>query len=440
MSGRQHHSELYPNTGKKRRNPRKKALIGSSIGILAVAAVSTGYYELHRPLSAVSPTGKAITPVHIKETPQDVGRTNVLLIGTDTRPHQVGGNTDVLILCSIDPKSQRIEMLSIPRDTKVTLPDGTVGKINSALWVGGPQATVNVVSTLIHQPIDSYALTHFGGLVDIVNTIHGITVNVPEPMHYNTGDKQYGMIDLNPGVQTLNGPQALGFVRFREDALGDIGRTERQQVFLQALAAKLLRPSNIPQLPTLVHEFYSTVQTNMSVLQILKLASDAGQFKTYKIIHETLPGSFHNPNPNIPGDLSYWIVNPNEAKWAAQQFFDNGVVQANPVQDPSVTQNWTPPTSPSTNPTSKSTGSGNTGRSGPGTSPSGSSPVSYSVNVSSAYVRSGPGTNYSVIASVLQGQTVQVIGTSGKWDKIQLNSTQTGYIAGWLVTKTSNNL
>lgn len=436
MSGRHRHSEQYPNTGDKRRTPRKKTIIWSSLGVLAIAAVGAGYYELHRPLSAVAPTGRTITPVHIKKNSQDVGRTNVLLIGTDTRPGQVGGNTDVLILCSIDPKNQRIEMLSIPRDTKVPLPNGSVGKINSALWLGGPQATANVVATLIHQPIDDYALTHFGGLVDIVNTVHGITVNVPEPMHYNTGDKRYGMINLNPGVQTLNGPQALGFVRFREDALGDIGRTERQQVFLQALATKLLQPANIPQLPTLVREFYRTVQTNMSVLQILKLASDAGQFKTYKIIHETLPGSFHNPNPNIPGDLSYWIVNPNEAKWAAQQFFYNGVVQSNPIQDPSFTQNWTPPTTPSTNPSSNGTGSGNTGGSNSGTTSNQYSPVPYSVNVSSAYVRSGPGTNYRIIASVLQDQTVQVIGTSGKWDEIELNSTQTGYIAGWLVTKT----
>lgn len=432
MLGRHRNSN---DSSTKKRHPRRSAVLWSSMGVLVLSAIAIGYHELHKPLSAVPNVGPPVKPVQIKKTPADIGRTNILLIGTDTRPNQTGGNTDVMILCSIDPQNKRIEMMSVPRDTKINLPDGSVGKINAALSMGGPQATINIVSTLLNEPIDDYALTHFGGLVNVIDTLHGITINVPEPMHYNTGDKKWNMINLKPGVQTLNGVQALGFVRFREDALGDIGRTERQQQFLTALAQKLLRPANVTKLPALVNEFYSTVQTNMSMLQILTLASQANQFKSYKIIHETLPGSFHNPDPNIPGDLSYWIVNPNEAKWSAQQFFNDGVVQSNPIQDPSVTQNWTKPTTPPANQTGNSTGGGSSSNSttgGPPPSATGPS-VPYTVSASSAYIRSGPGTQYAVVASVLQGQIVQVIGASGTWDKIQVNATQTGYIAGWLL-------
>lgn len=302
------------------------------------------YYALTRPLThteAAQYKGKMLPPVETT-APKDK-RTNILLIGTDTRAGEPGGNTDVLILCSIDRKNKRIELLSIPRDTKVMFPDGTYSKINEGFMLGGPALTESLVNDLIHQPIDHYALTHFGGLVDIIDTIGGITMKVDKRMHYNTGDKQYAVINLRPGVQTLTGEQALGYVRFRHDTLGDISRTERQQKFLTALANQLLQPTNVTKLPMLVREFWGTIDTDMSMFDVLGLAEKAKQYKGYQIIHETLPGSFHDPDKNTPNDSSYWIVNPQEARYIAEQFFDKGVVVRSPIQDPSVTKNWTPP-------------------------------------------------------------------------------------------------
>ncbi|GGJ10059.1 hypothetical protein GCM10010885_19030 [Alicyclobacillus cellulosilyticus] len=370
------------------------------------------YYVMSQPLSAMPP---GVNPFH--PYPEPHGRTNILLIGTDTRPGETGGNTDVLIVCSIDNAHQRIELLSIPRDTRVQYPDGHYDKINASLDIGGPNLTLSLVEQLLQMRIDSYALTHFGGLVDIINTIGGITINVPEPMHYNTGDKQYGIIDLNPGVQTLTGEQALGFVRFRNDPLGDIGRTERQQQFLTALAHKLLQPQNIPRLPILVQEFWHTIDTNMSMLDILGVAYHAGQFKHYRIIHETLPGSFETLN-----GISYWLVNPLQAKWVAKQFFDKGVVQANPIQTPSYTETWTPPVS-------AASGGAQSGAAGGG--------GTQKVTTMSVHVRSGPGTNYPVIGSLDGGTVVTVIHTRGTWDQVALADGRTGYVAAWLLKPTA---
>ena len=334
----------------KPKSTRRRALWISLLSILGALIFLGGgaYYWLTRPLThqvkypdVRLPKTSAATPAK----PEDKTRETVLLIGTDSRPGEPGGNTDVLILTSIDPKNERIEMLSIPRDTKVMYPDGTYAKVNQALMLGGPNLTKSLMTELTGQPIDNYALTHFGGLVDIINTIGGITINVPERMYYNTGDKQYNIINLHKGVQTLNGVQALGFVRFRHDALGDIGRTERQQQFLKALSEKLLQPDNIPKLPTLIREFWGTMDTDMSLLDVLKLGARADTYRGYQIIHETLPGSFHNPDPSVKNDESYWIVNPHEAKYAATQLFEHGLVQRNPIQDPTVTKHWTPPTS-----------------------------------------------------------------------------------------------
>lgn len=447
------------------KSSRKKWVILSIILIIVIIIGGAGYYFLTQPLThhtkypsffsnaAQNQAANSTGPPAMAPT-DNSQRENILLIGTDTRPGEVGGNTDALILASLDAKNHRIELLSIPRDAKVMYPDGSYAKINEGLMLGGPQLTKKLVEELTGQRIDHYALTHFGGLVDIINTVGGITVDVAEPMHYNTGDKEYNIIDLNPGVQTLNGVQALGFVRFRHDALGDIGRTERQQQFLKALEKKLLQPANITKLPTLVREFWGTIDSDMTLLNVLQLASHANDYKDYKVISETLPGSFHNPTSKT--DQSYWIVNPVQAKWTAQQFFENGLVQSNPVQVPAVTQNWTPPTHTSTSnstgtsnsstdnsPTSNTTGSsgqtaGNTASTGNTTNFHVTPTMQHvmTVNASSVFIRSGPGTNYPVIASALHGQSVTVIGTSGRWDEVIVGNGQDGFVYGSLLDAT----
>ncbi|WP_054969192.1 LCP family protein [Alicyclobacillus ferrooxydans] len=351
MAGR-HARKQSPESMRLKRHKAVRIGIPTTLGALLILG-GAAYYRLNRPLTHdvqypayTTPSNTTTNAITTPVAPPEPSRQTVLVIGTDTRPGETGGNTDVLILASIDPKNKRIELLSVPRDTKVTYPNGSSAKINEGLMLGGPTLTKSVVSQLTGQHIDNYALTHFGGLVQIINTIGGITLNVPERMYYNTGDTEYNIINLHPGVQTLNGAQALGFVRFRHDALGDIGRTQRQQEFLQALSDKLLQPQNITKLPTLVREFWGTMDTDMSTLNVLQLAANANTYRGYQIIHETLPGSFHNPDPKIRNDVSYWIVNPLEAKYMATQFFENGLIQKNPVQDPSVTENWKTPSEP----------------------------------------------------------------------------------------------
>jgi polyisoprenyl-teichoic acid--peptidoglycan teichoic acid transferase len=343
MAGRHLKKKPKPWNDTKLQRKRRTVIIASAMaGCLTLGA--GGYYALTRPLThteAAQYKGMTLPPV--ETTAPDEARTNILLIGTDNRAGEPGGNADVLILCSIDRKNKRIELMSIPRDTKVMFPDGSSSKINEGLMLGGPALAETLVNQLIHQPIDHYALTHFGGLVDIIDTLGGVTMKVDKRMYYNTGDKQYAVINLRPGAQTLTGEQALGYVRFRHDTLGDIGRTERQQKFLTALAHQLLKPTNVTKLPTLVREFWGTIDTDMSMLDVLGLAEKAKQYEGYQIIHETLPGSFHDPDKNSPNDQSYWIVNPQEARYVAEQFFDKGVVVHSPIQDPQVTENWTPP-------------------------------------------------------------------------------------------------
>jgi LCP family protein required for cell wall assembly len=443
---------------------RRRILIWSGIGAAVVVLGGVAYGMMHRSIGQPLPTG--LTGRY--NWHDNATRTTILLVGTDTRPGDTGGNTDVMMVASIDNNNKRIEVLSIPRDTRVAFPDGSYQKINAAYNVGGIALSDRLVQDLIHVDIPYYAITHFGGLVNVIDTVGGVTLNVPEPMHFNTGDKQYGIIDLNKGYQHLSGAQALGFVRFREDALGDIGRTLRQHEFMSALEQALLQPSNITKLPALVSEFSSTITTNFTTSNLLGFASNASTYKGYKLISETLPGAYHNPQ--YPGDASYWTVNPAQAQWVAKQFFQNGIEQANPIETETEVNNWTPPLTNQNGTTDNSiqgTGSSDTQSNNQAnntttlattnstnsaasdtnnttnlatstvtnsTTPSTAvAPVQMVVTGGGANIRSGPGTNNSIVGSLLQGNSVTVIGKSGQWDEVQLGNGASGYIADFLL-------
>ncbi|UOF91927.1 LCP family protein [Fodinisporobacter ferrooxydans] len=454
---------------RKKKKSKLPVLIGT-LGVLLLLGSGAGWYVLASPLQAhtrIMPSDQNTnfnSGANSNQSQQDASdmlsqqRINILLIGTDTRPgeSELASNTDSLILASLDMEHNRIEMLSIPRDTRIDIPGHGMDKINAALPIGGIKLTEQLVADLIGQPIDYYAITKFGGLKGIVDTVGGVTINVDRNMYYNTGDTQDNIIDLKKGLQTLNGSQALGYVRFREDALGDIQRTMRQQIFLQALKDKLLSIQTIPKLPSIIQQFWSMFNTNLPQSDALKLATRAEIFSHQPVIHETLPGSFETIN-----GVSYWRVNQSEAKYVANEFLNDGKVIQNPVQDPETTINWTPSSSnPSTgtasnqandangagtgtntgtnananansqtggnqNSTASTDNSSNSANSG---NPSATSPSNQEGTAQAPLnVRSGPGMNYRILTSLHVGEHVTILKNEGSWDKIALSNGTIGY-------------
>lgn len=331
---------------------RKHPIIKFALCFIGLCTTMAGLalFQTHPSVPPRKATAQIIQPSsqrapHAQKAPVKPlsGRETFLLIGSDERPRSTCGNSDVLCVVSLDHEHHRIAMLSIPRDTQVAFPDGKYRKINDSLAIGGPSLTCQVVESLIGISIDHYAIAAFDGLVQIVDRLGGLDLDVPRNMYYRTGDKRHGLIRLHKGHQHLNGEQALGFVRFRHDTLGDIGRTERQQAFLVALKGRLLRPESLPKLPSIAIDLARNVDTDASPLYIGKLIASSYRLKTYETIHGTLPGSFHDPEAGNPGDLSYWIVNPKEARYVSKRFFVDGMSPGNPIQDPSVTKTWTIP-------------------------------------------------------------------------------------------------
>ena len=243
-------------------------------------------------------------------------RINILVLGTDSRGEK-GGRTDSIMLFSLDLKKNKINMLSIPRDSRVQIADEkNKDKINHAFARGGVERTKKTVENLLKVPVDYYAVTDFQGFESIIDVLGGIEIDVDKRMYYHT---DYGTINLRPGLQTLNGEDALGYVRYRHDALGDITRAGRQQIFMKAVMQKMLQPQNVAKLPTLLPAVTNAMETDISTSRLLLLAKNfAGMNMAEDIRMEVLPGTFANY-----GGVSYWEINEAEMAALIPQLFDD---------------------------------------------------------------------------------------------------------------------
>ncbi|UWG96672.1 LCP family protein [Dehalobacter sp. DCM] len=273
-------------------------------------------------------------------------RVSFLLIGADKRPGATSFNSDSIIVASFDPETKIISLLSIPRDTRVTLSGSdSYCKINAVPMLRDIDELKKQVTELTGIKLNGYLLTNFDGFKDIIDTLGGITIDVEKDMYYETGDKQDGVIDLKAGVQELNGTKALQYARFRHDATADIGRTARQQKVLTAVAKEMLKPATVLKLPKLIPQLLEAVETDLTFKDMTRLAGAAKSFEEATIVTQTLPGDA----VNLDG-LSYWEVNREAAKEVAQNLllgkttdkvWDTSVITS---MDPDVKAHMTTPT------------------------------------------------------------------------------------------------
>jgi LCP family protein required for cell wall assembly len=233
----------------------------------------------------------------------------VLLLGIDNRARQVSiERTDTIMVVHVNTRTGRVSLMSVPRDTMVDVVGHGVQKINSvAEFEGGPMATVDAVNRLLGTNIQYWVLTNFSGFQSVIDALGCVNIDVPTVMNYNASDVH---IHLEPGVQCLNGTQALDFVRWRETALGDIARTKDQQMLIKAVAHRLLTPGGLARLPLVLPAMGRAVQTNLpgrDILTLIRIAHTMGD-KSHPELSETLPGYYLTYQ-----GLSYWFVIPQNA-------------------------------------------------------------------------------------------------------------------------------
>lgn len=236
---------------------------------------------------------------------------NILVMGIDARNARENSRSDTMILASLDPTTQQVVMVSIPRDTRIKNARGQNDRINSVNWLQGPEAACKEVGKLLNVDVDYYVITNFGGFGDIVDALGGVHIDVETNMYHADPINPELAINLKKGPQYLNGQQALAYVRYRTLPTADIGRTENQQKFIKALAAEMLQTKTILRLPQLIPELYENVKTNIPLQDMIYLGQMTQKLDLENIIALTLPGYFLTDSQT---GASYWEADKKIAK------------------------------------------------------------------------------------------------------------------------------
>ncbi len=233
--------------------------------------------------------------------------------------NNLNGMSDAMLLIRFDPATQKVAVLSIPRDSRVNIQGVGTTKINFANYAGGASLSAQTVSQVLGDiPIDRYIRFNVNGFGKLVDALGGIDIYVPKKLKYQD-DSQHLYINLNAGQQKLNGNKAVQYMRYRHDDLGDIGRVQRQQAFFRAFIDQKLKPESITKFPEILAILKDNIDTNLSVEEVLALASYTSKTDRKSIQMHMAPGRFSNPGEF--DNLSYWILdNRLLAKLMSQNF------------------------------------------------------------------------------------------------------------------------
>lgn len=204
----------------------------------------------------------------------------ILLLGLDysydsrAQRHTKDARTDTIMVMRVEPRAKTLSLLSLPRDLLVELAGtgGAYDKINAAYSSGGVQATRMTIENFLNLKIDHHIVVKSDVVADMVELLGGVPVTVEKQMDYD--DNWAGLhIHLSPGEQVLNGQQTVGYLRFRNDEEGDLGRIRRQQQFLTALIRELKNPKHLLKYDDLAHAVSNKMSTDLSIEQMASLAN-----------------------------------------------------------------------------------------------------------------------------------------------------------------------
>ena len=238
---------------------------------------------------------------------------NIVLLGVDSNGEGTdkwkGTRSDTIIVLNIDPATHSVNAISIPRDSKVYIAGNHgVDKINSAHAYGGIDLAKKTVEDTLGIRINKYIVVHDDGVKEVIDALGGIPIYVEKRMNYDDFSGKLH-IHLEKGNHVLSGQEAVGYLRYRHDGLGDIGRTQRQQWFLRGFLSRLQSPQTISKIPQIVSISKKYIKTDMSVYELSQLAALAKGFDEGNIQIAMLPGA-----PNVKGGASYWILDPDKVQ------------------------------------------------------------------------------------------------------------------------------
>ena len=280
---------------------RKKLHIGRTIFLIIIIVCVIVGIIFAKKLSDLEGNWMALLLGHNKETVKNLETLRILIMGEST------GMSDTIIVCSYNPKTQNVSMLSIPRDTYVTNGNykySVYNKINS-LYSGGetPEKTVQAVNEITGLDINYYILVDTEALIKLVNLIGGVYFDVPIDMNYDD-DGQDLHIHLTKGYQKLTGEQVEQVVRFRHNNDGtsypteygdeDYGRMKTQRNIITEIAKQTIKLKNVTEIKNILNIMKEDVKTNVSFNSIVDYIPYAVNVDMSTIKTSQLPGVSEN--------------------------------------------------------------------------------------------------------------------------------------------------
>jgi LCP family protein required for cell wall assembly len=209
----------------------------------------------------------------------------ILVLGTDEGPNRTGPfRSDAIMIVRTDPDEHRLAMLSIPRDLRVEIPGRGPDKVNAAYAYGGPTLAIRTIQSVTGIPINHVIVVNFSKFKEVIDTLGGVTIDVPKPILSNKFDCPFATqaeCDRWPGwrfrkgVHEMDGRRALVYARVRinqlDPAENDITRGERQQAVIEAIGDEITSFNTFLRMPFIGDELVAPLSTDLSANQFLQL-------------------------------------------------------------------------------------------------------------------------------------------------------------------------
>jgi polyisoprenyl-teichoic acid--peptidoglycan teichoic acid transferase len=316
---------------------RKKRILWGFLSFLALVLVTFGVWVYR---VANSLTGQGFggigNLIRARTDPRQLfpgkERIVVLILGKDYNrdrkgmPYTKGSRSDTMMVLGVDIVNPRITAVSIPRDSRITSPDGVTGKMNAVITRGGPRLVEDTLSSNFGVRPDYYVVLKPDAVRKIVDALGGVEVEALDDMNY---DDNWGQLHVHipKGRHHLNGEQAEGYVRFRKSSgkrthkgpnleEGDIRRAARQQQLIHAMVDSAKAGRNLPSLPGIIDTGFEQIETNMSRTQLLALGSFFQEASGTAMAGGTLPGTDSQDSSfdwildlNRSTKMMQWLIN-----------------------------------------------------------------------------------------------------------------------------------
>lgn len=253
------------------------------------------------------------------------GVTNVLLIGADERNYEDGSRSDSMIIATLDNNNKKIKLTSLYRDTLVYIPGYGRNKINAAYEFGGAELLLQTIKETYDIAIDKYIIIDFKGFEAIIDQIGGIEVDIKD-YQINELNKYIGETTggndcpiTEPGIQIINGKQALSYSRIRKNVGDDFERTERQREVLFKVAEKL-KDTKPTKYLGIMNSMINYIDMNIKPMEALNMAYTIYKFPTLKTEQLSIPLQQYVIDEEIPGIGSVLLMDRYENTKVLHEF------------------------------------------------------------------------------------------------------------------------